>query len=142
MRGPIQSLEVTCFLHATEDADKVAAAVVDAFSIQGEPLLEKMEGHFGNEITMMRFHLLGDEAQRAFSKLAASIPPETKAAIVGEIAQVIDEHSALFLRFDKQSVVQGRLRLGEVDPVRVKVKPRKFVMKGTAPEFYSRLFGA
>jgi RNA binding exosome subunit len=59
--------------------------------------------------------------------------------VLSEIASHVDEHSALFLRFDKQGLVAGSLRLGSADAVRVKVKPRGFIPKGGADAFYAGL---
>ena len=139
MKGPIQSLTVSYILHATEDEKTVLNAVRNLVSGGAEPAVEELEGHFGNRIAHVSFHLTGDAADEAFSRVVWSLSEDAKAELMRTISSHIDEHSALFLRLDKQSVVSGKLLLGETDPVRVKVKPRAFMLKGGGPRFYSDL---
>lgn len=139
MKGPIQSVEVSYLLHATEDREKVDSRVMELAMIAGAPEVEEVEGHFGNRILLVKFHLTGDEAGRAFERIVGKIPPAVKAGLMRDLGSHLDEHSAFFLRLDKQRLVEGALELGTRDPVRVKVKPRGFLIKGDAAGFYSRL---
>ncbi len=141
MKGPIQSVEVAYLVHATEDPGKVEGAVVSLLGAKAEPVLERLEGHFGNEILRARLHLIGDEAGRAFDSLASRLPQEVRKEVIADLESFLDEHSALFLRFDKQSLVSGSVALGSADAVRVKVKPRRFMLKDGAAELYARLIG-
>jgi RNA binding exosome subunit len=141
LKGPIQSVEVSYFLHATEDSEKVDAAVVDFLGMACSPETEKMEGHFGNAIVDVRFRLTGEEASRALENMVAKLPRELKNELAGGIAGAIDEHSALYLRFDKQKLVLGAVAAGGSDPVRVRVKPRSYLVRGRPGEFYANLLG-
>ncbi len=141
MKGKIQSVEVSYLVHATEDPMKVEVAVAGLLGTEFEPVLERLEGHFGNQILKARLHLTGDEAGRAFDNLATRLPQGVRTEVIARLASLLDEHSALFLRFDKQSLVSGSVVLGSADAVRVKVKPRSFMMKGDAAAFYLGLFG-
>lgn len=141
MKGPIQSVEVAYLLHATEDEAKVSGAVERLLGMGLEPDMERLEGHFGNEILRAKVHLVGDDASRAFSSLVGTMPQSLRKEVLADLGQFVDEHSALFLRFDKQMLVSGRLSLGASDPVRLKVKPRAYMIKGGAVSFYSQLFG-
>ncbi len=140
MKGPVQSVEATCFVHATEDLEKVAGAMGAALSYGGAPEREELEGHFGNRIILLRLHLTGKDAEKAVLTLASRMTRAHKAEAVSAGSGAIDEHSALFLRFDKQDLVKGSLTQGSGDSLRVKVKPRGFV-KGRAGEFYSEMLG-
>jgi RNA binding exosome subunit len=141
MRSPIQSVEVTYLLHATEDPTKVADAVSGLLGVRTEPEEEVLEGHFGNRIEKIRLHLTGEEAGAAFASLVSKMPPGIKRELVGDLQKFLDEHSALFLRFDKQLLISGGFALASGDPVRIKVKPRIFMMKGGAASFYEHLIG-
>lgn len=132
---------MTWLVHATEDGEKIGGAVARLFGASAPPRVERLEGHFGNEILKARVHLTGEEAARATRSLFSALPGAVKAAIVADLDRFVDEHSALFLRLDKQALVTGSLALGSGDPVRVKVKPRLFIVKGSAPQFYSGLMG-
>lgn len=139
MQGPIQSVEITYLVHATEDQEKVSGAVAKLFAPLSGPELEHLEGHFGNAIIRARLHLTGEEAAKAFGNLVGSMPRGLRKRVVDDVASFLDEHSALFIRLDKQALVSGSLALGSGDSIRVKVKPRAFLVKGGAPKFYSEM---
>jgi RNA binding exosome subunit len=141
LKGPIQSVEITYLIHATEDQQKVEGAIAKVLAIKAQPVVERLEGHFGNEILSVRLHLVGEEANLAFQVVVARLPEELKAGLLENIGAYLDEHSAFFLRLDKQQLVAGTLALGSGDSVRLKVKPRLFLLKGGAAEFYARLLG-
>lgn len=141
MKGPIQSVEVSYLLHATEDPGKVEAAVRDVLGVKAGPENESLEGHFGNEIVRARFHLTGEDAEAAFKGVVSRMPDGMKREIAADISAFLDEHSAFFLRLDKQRLVAGSLALSSGDSVRMKVKPRIFLLKGGARQFYLGLLG-
>ena len=139
MKGPVQSFEVTYLVHATEDAGKIAGAVAGAFGITAPYESEELQGHFGNTISRVRVHLTGVDAEQALDELAWKLRTAARSQLLEELGKRVDEHGALFIRFDKQSMVLGRLVFGEEDSVRVKVKPRAFLMKGSPQQLYSEL---
>ena len=142
MKGPIQSIEVSYIVHATEDPQTLSKAVSTLLSVDVAPEEQRMEGHFGNAITRVRYHLTGEDAAAALRSIATRLPATTKDRLKFGIGELVDEHSALYLRFDKQRLVAGTLEDGTGDPVRVRVKPRVFLLRGGAKEFYSKiLFG-
>lgn len=141
MKGPIQAVEVTYLVHATEDPEKIGAAVATLLGTANRPELEELEGHYGNRISKARLHLTGEEAGRALQNAVAKMPQPVRSEILADLGSRLDEHSALFLRFDKQRLVSGSLALAAQDPIRMKVKPRAFVMKGGAASFFSQLMG-
>jgi len=136
VKSTIQSLDVSCILHETEDADKVSAAVRALVGQQAAFEIEELEGHFGNRIRKLSLHLYGEEATRAFTHLTAKMPDALRKSVAGEIDGHVDEHSSLYLRFDKQRLVQGEVAAGYDDAVRLKVKPRSFLMHGRARDFF------
>ncbi|MDG6900068.1 MAG: hypothetical protein JRN44_02325 [Nitrososphaerota archaeon] len=138
MKPPIASVEVSYLIHATEDEKKVGDAV--ARLLGGSPVLQRevLEGHFGNQIVRIRIHLTGDVAASAFRHIVAGLPPQVRDAISDELAALVDEHSALYLRLDKQKLISGAPEIGTTDSIRVKVKPRLYAMQRGALEFYSK----
>ena len=136
MKGAIQSLDVSYILHATEDADKVSVAVRTLVGEGATPELEEMEGHFGNSIRKVSLHLHGEEATEAFTRLTARMPESLRSSVAEDIDECVDEHSSLYLRFDKQRLVQGEVAAGYDDAVRFKVKPRAFLVHGHAKDFF------
>ena len=141
MKGVIQSVEVTYFVHATEDQEKIGRAVGRLLGKNLTPETEALEGHFGNRILRVRVRLTGEEAESGFRRLVDSLPRGVLDKVISEVESHLDEHSALFVRLDKQDLVSGSVSLGDSDPVRVKVKPRAFMIRGGAAGFYARLMG-
>ena len=140
MKGQIQSLEVSYIVHATEDAGKIGEAVASLLDYAGEAKADEMEGHFGNSIVRVRYHIIGDDAQRAFERLASNMGQGVRKQLIDELDERLDEHSALYLRFDKQRLLSGRLELTDADPVRIRVKPRLYAAKGGARSLFVGLF--
>ena len=139
MKGPIQSVEVSYLVHATEDMQKLDSSVGGLFPERGEVVVEELAGHFGNRIASVKERFTGDEAEAAFKGLTSRLSPQVRKEIRDGMGTYMDEHSALYLRLDKQGVVDGRLSLGSGDSVHVKVKPRLFAVKGSPAELFSRL---
>src|SRR5271157_703774 len=120
-KSPIQSVEVSYFVQSTEDAEKLRRRVREALDIQGEQQQDdesRLEGHFGNLILFVRYHLLGADAERVVGRLASRLLPHSKRDLNENLEKSLDEHSALYLRLDKQSLVDGRLEFSTADPVR------------------------
>ena len=135
----IQSVEASCFVHATEDRGKVEEAVKKLLGVEVGPSSETLEGHFGNEIVHLDWHLTGEDAWTAFSRLVRGLDAEVRSSILDDLAANTDEHGALYLRIKKQSVITGSLLMSSSDPLRVRVKPRRFMMKGGPGQFYRTL---
>ncbi|HYB45212.1 MAG TPA: RNA-binding domain-containing protein [Nitrososphaerales archaeon] len=139
MKGPIQSVEVSYLVHATEDAQKIGSAVESIFGPLGEPKVDAMEGHFGNAITRVNHHVTGEDAARAFASLTSKMGSGLKQRLRSEVGDHLDEHSAFYLRLDKQRLIEGALELAEADPVRLRVKPRLYMARGGAASLFAGL---
>lgn len=139
MKSPIQSLDASYLVHMTEDPDRISSAVAKLLSTEAPPLVERLEGHFGNAILRASFHLEGSDAWHSLRSVLSMMEPRLATETAARVESFIDEHSAMFLRFDKQALVTGSLRLASGDPVRVKVKPRGHIMKEEAPAFFRNL---
>jgi len=140
LKGQIQSLEVSYIVHATEDAGKIGAAVVSLLEYAGEAVADEMEGHFGNSIVRVSYHIIGEDAQHAFEQLASKMGQGLRTRLKDELDKHLDEHSALYLRLDKQRLLSGRLELTDADPVRIRVKPRLYAAKGGARSLFAGFF--
>ena len=141
MKSLIQSVEVTWLVHATEDPQRVGGAVAELLGTSAPPELVHLTGHFGNKIIRGTVRLSGVEAQDALRHALSRMPKGLKKDVAEGIDSFVDEHSALFLRLDKQGLVAGELALGAADAERLKVKPRAFLLRGGPSEFYRQLIG-
>jgi RNA binding exosome subunit len=137
----VQSLEVSYFIQMTEDEEKVRKAVSALLGGEFPEEREKAEGHFGNAIVWVRIHLTGDEAETALRRIVSRMEREDREAVLSGLRGMLDEHGALYIRLSKQVLLmRGSAVLASSDPVRVKVKPRSYVMKRDPEGFYSGFF--
>ncbi|HUI85934.1 MAG TPA: RNA-binding domain-containing protein [Nitrososphaerales archaeon] len=141
MKGLIQAVEVSYLAHPTEDPDRIEERVKSCLGIQAAPSVTRLEGHYGYPILMVKYHLTGEEAHGVVRQVAEKMSPESKRNLREDSSENIDEHSALYLRFDKQQIMRGKLVLGQADSVRIRIKPRLFLVKGKIEEFYMGVLG-
>ena len=139
MKSVIQSLEVSYLVHATEDEAKVRKGVEGVIGQAAQAETEALQGHFGNAIVSVKIRLTGDSADLAFESMVSKMGARLVREVAGAVESYIDEHSSMFLRFDKQALVGGALAPGHTDAVRVKIKPRAYLMRGAAPSFFRGL---
>lgn len=138
MNSDLRSLEVSYFIQATEDEGKVAQGVRNIVGSGTDAERQELEGHFGNKIVWVKFHLVGDDASEAFSRLMSLMGEDEKRVLLNGIESSLDEHMALFIRLNKQLLTGGVAAVSSSDPVRVKVKPRR-PPKDDPSGFYGRL---
>lgn len=119
-------LHARTFSHATEDIVKVRTAMENAFG-ECDLQVQETEGHHGNPISIIECSLQdADAILEFFSKLGdADIDHLLKT-----LDERVDDDCHLFLKVDKQSAYQGRIKLssGE-DVLSVRVKVRSFPAK-------------
>ena len=132
-------MEVSCFIHATEDQGKVAGAIANELQFSSEPQRERLDGHFGNEVIHLRYRLTGEDAWKAFRSIVERLEGDNLHTLVQGLDSAIDEHSALYLRFSKQDLLMGRFAFSTGDPIRVRVKPKQFMIHGDVTRFYAQL---
>ncbi len=132
-------MEVSCFIQATEDEGRVTGNICTYLGIDQAPEEEALEGHFGNRILRVRWHLTGDEGWRCFGALVSLLGKEGREEVLKDLSEHIDEHRALYVRLNKQALMTGRGEIADSDPVRVRVKPRSFMIRGDIQDFYGGL---
>ena len=111
---PIQRLDFRVFQHATEDRGKVALAL-RLVSGTPEATERRAEGYHGNPIIVLETAVSGRTGLDDFwARLRA-------AGLCGGVEENLEERindsGELFIRFDKQEAVQGRLALSSGDDV-------------------------
>lgn len=140
MSSEVQSLEVSYFVQLTEDEEKVRKAVASLLGGEFPEERVEAEGHFGNKIVWVRRHIVGDAAGAALREIVSRIAKDERKAIIGDLEAMLDEHNALYIRLSKQVLVMtGDAVLASSDPIRVKVKPRSYMVRGDPAGMYARL---
>jgi RNA binding exosome subunit len=140
LSSELQSLEVSYFIQATEDEEKVKRAVATLVGGALPEERQEAEGHHGNRIVWVRHHLTGEGAEAGLRGIVSHMGGEEKKTILGSLDSGLDEHNALYMRLSKQVLVKnGTAVLASSDPIRVKVKPRSHLVKRDPFGFYARL---
>ncbi len=123
----IQSVEIRAIAHATDDLEKVQAALkfILPESLKGRQLFTRryLEGHHGNPIVTFDARLtrapeVEDFAGCFFRQLSKS----EKLRIERDLALHSDAEGNLYIRIDKQQAALGVVELGGEDPIRVRLK--------------------
>ena len=124
---PVSSLYMEAFAYATENLRKVRRAIMNILppeaTARANIRLEKVEGHYGDTITIVRL-ILSDKAlvESTVRWIAERLSKEDKEFLKNTIALRIDESGNLYLRFSKQDAYKGSLHLKDRgDVIKVKI---------------------
>ena len=108
-------------IHATEDKEKILGSIDELFEIKEQEFVEeKLVGHFGNPILLMKVRLSKKRAEHFIKRLVSRISKLQ----LNEFLQEIDTHfedSSLFLRVGKQEIIRKSVSLQQNDAVKIKI---------------------
>lgn len=120
----LSSVTISFFMHSTEDQQRLLATIKSVLGLLDEEIqTEKLEGHFRNEIVSAKAHVTGSRAREVSRVLLGNLSETSRKNLAQELDRSVDEHEALHLRIDRQSL-HGSLELSDVEPIKVKIKPR------------------
>ena len=118
-------MDIRVFAHATEDPEKVIAAVRNLLpeELAQTILFEStnLTGHHGNPITLFTARLADKKLlPKALEKIGARLNSIDKEQLCTELSLHVDKGN-LYLRFDKQSAFLGSFKFTQNDPIHVKI---------------------
>ena len=127
--APIAYIDIRVFAHATEESEKVMAAVRNTLPAESADTVTFKEtaltGHHGNSITLFETRIKNRKVAQAFlEKLASGLTLADKETLGNEIVQHL-ENGNLYIRLGKQSAYLGELRLSSTDPIHLRMHFRK-----------------
>ncbi|MEM3637997.1 MAG: RNA-binding domain-containing protein [Conexivisphaerales archaeon] len=123
MNPAIDSAQLSFYLHATEDEEKVLKALGEMLKIDRERLeRRRLEGHFGNVIISYTARLRGDEAAELWSRVIDGMNSLDRDELRRSLEERLEDNLRLHLRLDKQALVLGKIRLAESDPVKLEFR--------------------
>jgi hypothetical protein len=130
-RQTVQSVELSTIAHATDDIEKVQAALTRLLpeTLKGRQLFTRryLQGHYGNPIITFEAHLTEPADVGEFkSSFLKQLPETERLSIVRELDLHTDADGNLYIRIDKQKMFRGMARLGQDDPIRVRMKFTRF----------------
>lgn len=113
-------LSITVFCHETEDKNKILSSLVDFFGNilnSGETLETKVEGHFGNSISIIEYKLPPKSAKEIADKLFNALESADLILLLSTLNERF-EGSKLHLRVDKQRLIaEKKISLKDGDDV-------------------------
>ncbi|MBI4258921.1 MAG: hypothetical protein HY619_08190 [Thaumarchaeota archaeon] len=119
----LSSAEVSFLIHATEDEDRLIEAVAEKLSVPKNLfVIKRMKGHFDNPISQCMAVMHGDLASRFAETVFSRIRVSDRIILKNALSDHIDEHGSVYLRIDKQKLVNGKIELAQRDPIRVRLK--------------------
>jgi RNA binding exosome subunit len=121
----IGHIDVRVFAHATEDSEKVLAAVRNLLPVNlGESLVFqkiRLTGHYGNPIVLFKAKLADKQVlPEVMQKIGTGLTSLDKEQLDCDVKSHLDKRN-LYLRFDKQFAFQGKARFSKNDPIHFKV---------------------
>jgi len=132
----VQSIELSTIAHATDDLDKVQGTLVRLLpdSLKGRQIFTRryLQGHYGNPIVTFEAHLTESTDVEEFKDFfVKQLSEMDKVSIMQDLDRHTDADGNLYIRIDKQRMFRGTARLGQDDPIRIRMKFTKFSGKST-----------
>jgi len=126
---PVSMIEVSLFVHATEDLDKVMESLKN---VLGDNIAnisfhrDDLQGHYGNPITFLKAKIREDALIKGIMEaLAERIENADRGYLLSNAERCTDDKGSFFLRLDKQAAYLGRIVASQADPIHIKIRPRQ-----------------
>jgi len=124
-KTPIAYIDIRLSAHATEDLDKVLEAIRNILPERSEAKITfektQLTGHYGNEITLIETKIQDKcVAQETFEKLSRGLSILDKEFLSSRLSEHLEKGN-LYLRLDKQAAFLKEIKLGQVDPIHLRI---------------------
>lgn len=124
MQVQFSSVAISFLIHSTEDTERLIDEVSQGLGLESKEISrEELEGHNGNQMILAKAHLTGSRAREVVETISKRLSTLARRQLLDILEDSMDEHDALFLRLDRQSIAK-QLDAGEEEPIRVKIKPK------------------
>ena len=125
----VEKLVIQVLCYATEDPKKVLKAVENVLGADAARKMsmssEKLEGYYGDPITLMRIFLLDRElCEKALLRIFSSLSSSERDELWRDRSKLGRHGGKLYIRLDKQEAFLGRIRPSDKDPIRIVVELR------------------
>ena len=135
-----RTIEITFVIHETETIDKFLSHLFEIFGLSDTDFsIKKTEGHHRNIIQLIRAYLIRDRVPEITEKILSSINIADLKTINNNLLYYLDDKFTLYLRFNKQDIIDNVLTLSYDDSVRIKMKPKIKLNKDKAIASYKEL---
>jgi hypothetical protein len=117
---PFHYVDLRTFCYATEDENRVEAALRTFLPEETEVTRQESEGHHGDRIVVLSARVENaDEMRHVLSVLSGMADIDR---VLDELDDRVNDDCSLFLRLDKQAAHRGEVALGEGLTLRAKVE--------------------
>jgi len=119
----VNHLEITVevIIHTTEDRKKILDSIFAMFEINEDEFTEeRLVGHFGNLILLLKTKLTKKRAQEFIQKVTSKISKVQ----MNDFFYNIDMHfedSSLFLRISKQDIIRKTINIQQNEAMKIKI---------------------
>jgi RNA binding exosome subunit len=132
----IHSVEISTIAHATDDLDKIQAALLGLLpeALKARQLFTRkyLQGHHGNPIVTFEARLTHPSDVEEFKVFFLSrLSKSERLSIRRDLDLHSDAEGNLYIRINKQQTFRGTVQLGEEDPIRVRMKFTRFAGRAT-----------
>ncbi len=118
------TLELSAFVHSTEDERKVLDALLNTVPADLRPVVaqrvrvQSLEGYYGNVIKIVRLTISGSQAEEALRYLLCGMGRRSRELLLATLESRVERRRArVHIRLSKQDLFLGRLVLSEGDDV-------------------------
>jgi hypothetical protein len=112
---------IEIIIHATEDRKKILDSILEMFKISEDEFTEeKLVGHFGNPILLLKTKLTNNNAQEFLRKTISKISKVQLNDFFDNLNMHFEE-SSLFLRISKQDIIRKTVNIQQNDAMKIKI---------------------
>ena len=120
----VEKLVIQVLCYATEDPRKVLKAVENVLGADAAKKMsmssERLEGYYGDPITLMRIFLLDRElCEKVLLRILSNLSVFEREELWRDRSKLGRHGGKLYIRLDKQEAFLGRIRLSDKDPIRI-----------------------
>ena len=135
-----RTVEITFVIHETENTTKFLSNLCSILDISDTDFNKKItEGHHGNKIELIRAHFIRNRVDEITEKILLSLNINDLSILNTDLLDYLDDKFTLYLRFNKQDIIDNILTLSYEDSVRIKIKPKNKLNKTNAIKLYKEL---
>ncbi|PSQ05299.1 hypothetical protein BRC92_02425 [Halobacteriales archaeon QS_4_69_31] len=117
---PLHYVDLRAFCYATEDDERVEAALRTFLPEDVDIERATSEGHHGDRILVLSARVERADGMRCVLDRVAEV--DDLDAVVAELDDRVDENCAFYLTLDKQAAYRGEVRRGDGITLRSKVE--------------------
>ena len=119
----VHSVNISVFVHATEEEDKVLNVLKRFLSEDAKVQKEHATGHFRNPIDILTVKITKPRDTAKFLDLIRqNFSKDDIHKILNDLNRYVDDEGILFIRINKQEAARNSFKLGKKDPILVRVK--------------------